>query len=196
MSTAGTADAVTYNYCNITVKYEHTGKSDTVVVKYAFPEPSSFTSRFYVAGGAGYSLSSDATEGLEYGAVGGATNAGYNAFYNSYDEAVLYGNGSINWDATHMFGYQALGEMTKLAKPLTRSFYGLSDNTKIYTYYEGCSDGGRQGMSQIQHWVMNTMVSSLVLQLSAMRSNKYCTYSRQRWSTHWTLTPAHANWRR
>jgi hypothetical protein len=69
MSTAGTADAVTYNYCNITVKYEHTGKSDTVVVKYAFPEPSSFTSRFYVAGGAGYSLSSDATEGLEYGAV-------------------------------------------------------------------------------------------------------------------------------
>ncbi|KAI9036745.1 putative tannase [Aspergillus affinis] len=142
----------TFTYCNVTVTYTHTGKDDEVVIKYAFPKPSDFKKRFYVAGGGGFSLSSDATGGLSYGAVGGATSAGYDAFDNSYDDVVLYGNGSINWDATHMFGYQALGEMTQLGKVLTRGFYGLSTDSKVYTYYEGCSDGGREGMSQVQRW--------------------------------------------
>ncbi|KAI0539506.1 Tannase/feruloyl esterase [Xylaria digitata] len=146
----GSSSALTY--CNVTLSYTHTGKSDKVVVKYAFPEPSAFNNRFYVGGGGGYSLSSDATGGIEYGAASGATDAGYDAFSYSYDEVVLHGNGSTNWDATYMFGYQALGEMTTIAKPLTRGFYGASDDTKIYTYYEGCSDGGREGMSQVQRW--------------------------------------------
>ncbi|TGO46301.1 hypothetical protein BCON_0332g00010 [Botryotinia convoluta] len=149
---AGMGSTATYTYCNVTVTYTHTGKGDKVVIKYAFPSPSDFENRFYVAGGGGYSLSSDATGGLAYGAVGGATDAGYNAFDYSYDEVVLYGNGSINWDATYMFGYQALGEMTQVGKTLTKGFYGLSDDTKVYTYYEGCSDGGREGMSQVQRW--------------------------------------------
>ncbi|KAL4808651.1 Tannase/feruloyl esterase [Aspergillus unguis] len=141
-----------YNYCNVTVSYTHPGKDDTVVVKYAFPSPSEFKNRFYVAGGGGYSLNSDATGGLEYGAVSGATDAGYDAFNNEYDAIALLGNGSVNWDATHMFGYQALGEMTLLGKELTRGFYGLDSDDKLYTYYEGCSDGGREGMSQVQRW--------------------------------------------
>ncbi|CAM1507973.1 Fc.00g048210.m01.CDS01 [Cosmosporella sp. VM-42] len=141
-----------YTYCSITVTYKHTGKDDRVVLKYAFPSPFDFKNRFYVAGGGGFSLSSDATGGLSYGAAGGATDAGYDAFSNSYDEVVLHGNGSINWDATYMFGYQALGEMTQVGKSITNQFYGLGNDTKIYTYYEGCSDGGREGMSQVQRW--------------------------------------------
>lgn len=142
----------TYTYCNVTVTYTHSGKGDSVVIKYAFPKPSDFKKRFYVAGGGGFSLSSDATGGLPYGAVGGATSAGYDAFDTSYDDVVLYGNGSINWDATYMFSYQALGEMTKIGKELTKGIYGLSPDSKVYTYYEGCSDGGREGMSQVQRY--------------------------------------------
>ena len=51
-----------------------------------------------------------------------------------------------------MFGYQALGEMTIVGKPLTKAFYSMANSTKLYTYYEGCSDGGREGMSQVQRW--------------------------------------------
>ncbi|KAJ5181077.1 Tannase/feruloyl esterase [Penicillium cf. griseofulvum] len=149
---AGMGSTETYTYCNVTVTYEHTGKGDSVVIKYAFPKPSDFKKRFYVAGGGGFSLSSDATGGLEYGAVSGATSAGYDAFNYSYDDVVLYGNGTINWDATYMFGYQALGEMAKIGKVITQGFYGLSSSAKVYTYYEGCSDGGREGMSQIQRY--------------------------------------------
>ena len=95
------ASSTTYNYCNVTITYERPGKTD-VTVKYALPEPSAFSNRFYVAGGGGYSLSSDATGGLAYGAAGGATSAGYDAFSYSADEVALYGNGSVNWDVIQM----------------------------------------------------------------------------------------------
>ncbi|KAK5798125.1 hypothetical protein VI817_004416 [Penicillium citrinum] len=148
-----TTTSETFNYCNVTLTYNRPGKDNSVVVKYALPAPSDFKKRFYVGGGGGYSLSSDATGGLEYGAAGGASSAGYDALNGvSYDDVVLYGNGSINWDATYMFGYQALGEMTQVGKYFTKGFYGLDSGSKLYTYYEGCSDGGREGMSQVQRW--------------------------------------------
>jgi len=146
------AESSNYSYCNISVSYVHTGKDDTVVLNYALPDPSDFENRFYVAGGFGYTLSTSSTGGLSYGAVSGCTDAGYNAFSTSYDEVVLFGNGSINWDATYMFAYQGLGEMTTIGKYLTSAFYGMSDDEKLYTYFEGCSDGGRQGMSQVQRY--------------------------------------------
>lgn len=146
------AESSNYSYCNISVSYAHTGKNDTVVLNYALPDPSNFENIFYVAGGGGYSLSSSSTSGLSYGAAGGCTDAGYDAFYTSYDEVVLFGNGSINWDATYMFSYQGLGEMTTIGKFLTSVLYGMSDDEKLYTYFEGCSDGGREGMSQIQRY--------------------------------------------
>ncbi|KAI8244845.1 Tannase [Colletotrichum sp. SAR 10_99] len=152
MGGASSGSSATYSYCNVTVHYTHTGHGDKVVLKYAFPSPDDFKNRFYVAGGGGYSLSSDATGGLAYGAASGATDAGYDAFNNDYMSQVLYGNGSINWDATHMFGYQALGEMTQVGKAVSKSLYSLADDQKVYTYYEGCSDGGREGMSQVQRW--------------------------------------------
>lgn len=108
----GSTGGVTYNYCNVTVSYTHTGKNDSIALKYAFPEPSNFKNRFYLSGGGGFSLSSDATGGLTNGAASGATSAGYDAFDYSYDEKVLYGNGSINWDATYAFAYTALGGNT------------------------------------------------------------------------------------
>ncbi|KAM0490558.1 hypothetical protein ACHAP8_011463 [Fusarium lateritium] len=145
-------DTETYDYCNVTLTYTHGTKGDEVNLKYAFPDPSDFKKRFYVAGGGGYSLNTDATGGLKYGAAAGATDGGYDAFNYSLDEKFLLGNGSINWEATYMFSYQALGEMTQIGKYITKELYGMASTSKVYTYYEGCSDGGREGMSQVQRW--------------------------------------------
>jgi hypothetical protein len=73
------------------------------------------------------------------------------AFSTSYDEVALCGNVTINWDATCMFSQRALGEMTLVSKSLAKGLHG-SPNDKIYTYFEGCSDGGREGMNQVQRW--------------------------------------------
>ncbi|CAK7207876.1 hypothetical protein SEUCBS139899_010691 [Sporothrix eucalyptigena] len=151
-STAGTSSfrkRTTYSYCNVTATYTHTGQGDSVVVWYGFPDPSIFESRFLVVGGGGYSLSSGVTGGLAYGAVTGCTDAGYDAFTNSLDEVVLNANGSLNWYNIEMFSYRALGEMAVIGKAMTKSLYSID---KVYTYFSGCSDGGRQGMSQVQRW--------------------------------------------
>lgn len=147
----GSDSSVTYDYCNVTMSYEST--NGTVLVTYAFPDPAVFANRFYVAGGMGYSLNSANTGGLKYNAVSGASDGGYGSFDGkTLDSVVLSGNGTLNWDNIYMFGYQALGQMTQLGKAMTPAFYGLGTSTKIYTYYEGCSDGGREGMSQVQRY--------------------------------------------
>ena len=133
----------------MTFDYVHTGTSNPIALTYALLDPASFKNRFYVAGGGGYSLSASATGGFSYGASGGFTNAGYDG---SFDDYILKGNGTVNWDATYMFSYQALGEMTHVGKYITNGFYSSSNSTKLYTYFEGCSDGGRQGMSQVQRY--------------------------------------------
>lgn len=141
-------------YCNVTVQYSHTGRSDSVKLWYTFPAPADFENRFYVGGGGGYTLStSDPTGGLSYGAVSGSTDVGYGGFDSvSLDEVVLDGNGTLNWDNIYMFSYKALGETTLVGKELTKGFYGLEDSAKVYTYFEGCSDGGREAMSQAQRY--------------------------------------------
>lgn len=50
-----------------------------------------------------------------------------------------------------MFGYQGIYEQTVIGKELTRRFFNMSD-TKLYSYYQGCSEGGREGWSQIQRF--------------------------------------------
>ena len=42
--------------------------------------------------------------------------------------------------------------MTIFGKALTQALYSTAADAKIYTYYEGCSDGGREGWSQVQRW--------------------------------------------
>lgn len=141
LSSTSMKKRTTYSYCNASVTYTHAGRDDTVVLNLALPEPSDFENRWYVAGGEAYSLSSVTTGGLEYGAAGGATSAGYDAFEDSYDTVMLLANGTLNLEATHMFGYRALGEMTLVAKSILPAIYGLSNSTstnssKIWTYFE------------------------------------------------------------
>ncbi|KAI4601999.1 hypothetical protein KJ359_010865 [Pestalotiopsis sp. 9143b] len=140
-----------YDYCNVTLSYTHTGANDRVKLNYIMPSPDVFLNRFLVTGGFAYQLNTDFLGSLVYGAATGGTDGGYGALSGtSYSSVMLKGNGSINWDNTYMFAYQALGELTTVAKPLLQGFYATSD--KIYTYFEGCSDGGRQGLSQIQRY--------------------------------------------
>jgi tannase len=136
-------------YCNVTLSYSHADLNDTVNVRFAFPAPSDFQSRWFVSGGGGFSLNSDATGGLSFGAASGATDAGYDGFAYSYDEKVLIANGTLNWQATNMFGYQALGELTQIGRYMTKQLYNV---TTIKSYFSGCSDGGREAMSQAQRW--------------------------------------------
>lgn len=164
------------DFCNVTLAYTHNGLNDTVHLNYWFPPPASFQNRFLATGGGGYSINSGTSTrgslpgGVMYGAVSGMTDGGFGSFETQVSDVILIQNGTMDRNALYMFGYQAIHEMTVLGKEFTQKFYGIgnstatlssngttsnsttSKSTKLYAYYQGCSEGGREGMSQIQRF--------------------------------------------
>lgn len=146
-------DAV-FDYCNVTFAYSHNGENDRVQVTYWLPAPSDFQNRFLATGGGGLAINSgngSLPGGVIYGAVSGLTDGGFGGFDNHFDTVFPLANGTANWPSVYMFGYQAIHEMTVLGKELTNNFY-RKNATKLYTYYQGCSEGGRDGFSQVQRF--------------------------------------------
>ncbi|KAI1458578.1 feruloyl esterase-like protein B precursor [Annulohypoxylon moriforme] len=144
------------DYCNVTFAYSHNGlNNDTVHVSYLVPSPETFSNRYVSTGGGGLAINSGASyspTGIIVGAVSGITDGGFGNFNTQYDAAFLLAEGTVNWQATYMFGYQAHHELATLGKQFTRNFFNVSDSDKLYSYYQGCSEGGREGWSQIQRF--------------------------------------------
>lgn len=139
------------SFCNVTFSYSHVGKDDSVGLKYYMPSPSTFKNRYLEAGGAGYAINlgvSELPQGLPLGAVGGTTDGGFPD--SAIDYAFPTANGTADWDAIYMFAYQAHGEATTIGKALSSNFYNTT--SKVYAYFGGCSDGGRQAWSQAQRY--------------------------------------------
>lgn len=172
--TSVTADAVTnttisgsvmypdgvIDFCNVTLTYSHDGLDDKVIVAYWLPAPSAFKNRFLSTGGGGYAINSGITAGGQaslpggtlYGAVSGATDGGFGSFNTNFD--LVYnaaGNGTQSLPSLYMFGYKAIHEMTVFGKEITKNIYAMGDS-KLYAYYQGCSEGGRDGWSQVQRF--------------------------------------------
>ncbi|KAJ6103413.1 hypothetical protein N7486_005840 [Penicillium sp. IBT 16267x] len=146
----------TFNYCNLTFAYSHDGiDGDVVHVQYWLPEPSKFKNRYVSTGGGGWAINSGSMSiptGLVAGGVGGLTDGGFGNFDTQFSSAALLANGTVNWQATYMFGYQAHHELAIFGKELTRNIYNVASSEKIYSYYQGCSEGGREGWSQVQRF--------------------------------------------
>jgi len=60
-------------------------------------------------------------------------------------------NNGFGYDpqARNDYGYQQTGTVTPIAKSILTSFYGISP---VYSYYLGCSNGGREAMVASQRW--------------------------------------------
>ncbi|PSR82759.1 Tannase/feruloyl esterase [Coniella lustricola] len=142
--------AVTANY-NV---YGHIGRNDTVALTYWMPAPTDFQNRFLTTGGEAYNINEGTSSsgslpgGVMYGAVSGLTDGGFNG--QSFDDVFLIANGTIDWQNTFMMGYQGIYEMMILGREFTKNFYDTAD--KVYTYYQSCSEGGREGWSQAQRY--------------------------------------------
>ncbi|RDW80575.1 carboxylic ester hydrolase-14 [Coleophoma crateriformis] len=147
-------DAV-INYCNVSFAYTHDGRDDTVNVAYWVPDPSKFSNRFLSTGGGGLGINGGANSvsgGVSLGAVSGLTDGGFGSFNGQDDTTFLLANGTVNWENAYMFGYQAIHEMTVLGKEFTKNLFSINNGTKLWSYYHGCSEGGREGWSQLQRF--------------------------------------------
>ncbi|PWN23496.1 tannase and feruloyl esterase [Microstroma glucosiphilum] len=140
------------NFCNVTFTYTREGGNATTELKYWLPAPKQFNNRYLTTGGFGYAISGDEEylpSGLVVGAVSGTTNGGIGAFGDELTAVILNANGSLNYEHLYDFAYLAIHQLTQIGKEVTKNFYNAS---KIYSYYQGCSEGGREGWSQVQRY--------------------------------------------
>lgn len=72
--------------------------------------------------------------------------------------------------------------MAVIGKAITKSLYSID---KVYTYYSGCSDGGREGMSQVQRW--GDVYDGVVAGAPALRQSHQQVVSRQHLPQNKTL---------
>ena len=159
----------TYDYCEVNFAYSHDGTSDRVQVVYWMPAPAQFKDRYQTQGGAGYATTLPNTRGagVSYGAATGGTDGGFGSFSTNFDAVALNADGSgFNQKLLEMFAYQGAGECTLIGKYFTNNFYAMGGR-KLYTYYQGCSEGGRSAWSQAQRY--GEMYDGIIIGAPAIR---------------------------
>lgn len=142
------------DFCNVSVTYEHPGWNDTVVVSVWLPLQS-WNGRLQALGGGGYS----ATFGPMY--LTQAVSAGYAAIGSdaglggdisiAQDPSTwaLTSPGNVNLYNLENYGSRSLEEMTIIGKSIVQTYYGTAPK---YSYFSGCSGGGRQGLMIAQRF--------------------------------------------
>jgi Tannase and feruloyl esterase len=92
---------------------------------------------------------------LSYGGMASAVAAGYaTGSTDTGHESPTTSTQNAQWAMGHPeqvidFGYRAVHEMTVKAKAVTAAFYGGAPD---YSYWNGCSEGGRQAMGEAQRY--------------------------------------------
>lgn len=139
------------NICDVTVLLTHTGAQDQVTVSVWLPLQN-WNGRFQANGGSGYAAGEfDFTLGpsAKAGYSTASTDAGIGLDALGVGAWALNANGSVNFDALINFSHLSVHDMAIVGKELTEQFYGT---TPKYSYWNGCSTGGRQGMVAAQRY--------------------------------------------
>lgn len=151
-------DITPINFCNVTVTYTHPGWEDSVHVYIWLPlEQKDWNGRFLAQGGGGWAAGNEGSPaiGILKGYAGAFTDAGHDIWDPAAAAAAgwtLHSPGVPNLPLIYDHAYQALDDMTKISKAVIKSFYGKRPR---YSYWEGCSTGGRQGLVQAQRYPGN-----------------------------------------
>jgi feruloyl esterase len=109
-----------------------------------FPSTDTYTGRFLTIGNGGFLGGinwRDMGPGVKYGFAVVSTDTGHNS-----------SNGDLTWayekpEKVVDLGWRATHGAVEVGKALTVAFYGESI---VWSYYSGCSMGGRQGLKEIQ----------------------------------------------
>lgn len=141
-------------FCNVTITYTHLGENDIINTTIWLPD--NWNGRFMGNGGGGY-----ATGASEH-ALALAANRGYsaastdgghsNSFSGTVETWAHISPGNVNYYLLQDFASVAVDEMARIGKVLSTSYYSSAPK---YSYWNGCSTGGRQGLMNAQRYPNN-----------------------------------------
>ncbi|MEY9930402.1 hypothetical protein ABH926_005047 [Catenulispora sp. GP43] len=134
-------------HCEVTVTLTHPGLNDHAKVQVWLPQ-TGWNGRFQAVGGAAYQANDQGgglAAAVKSGYATATTDAGVgNAFDTSW---ALNSAGQINTGLLQNFASRSVHEMTVVSKQVVADVYG---HAASYSYFNGCSTGGRQGYAEAQ----------------------------------------------
>src|SRR5579862_4602707 len=133
--------------CRVTAITTHPPASDKIRIWVAIPT-SNWNGRFLGIGGGGFSGGSaqGVSQPVALGYASSSTDTGHESGSGSF---ALDENGRLNWQAIRDNAHVGVHEMTVTGKALTEAMYGAAPK---YSYWNGCSTGGRQGLMEAQRY--------------------------------------------
>ncbi|PYH90246.1 tannase and feruloyl esterase [Aspergillus ellipticus CBS 707.79] len=153
----GTNDGGRYtiNFCNVTVTHTHPGWNDSINTQIWLPLESNWNGRFQALGGGGYSTGFGSiylTYAVAQGFASASTDGGVSASGGTIPTDLswsLSSEGNVNWFLLEDYASKATNDMAVIGKQITRGYYGRPAR---YSYFAGCSGGGRQGLMMAQDY--------------------------------------------
>jgi feruloyl esterase len=133
--------------CRVIAITTHPPAGDKVRIWVAIPT-TNWNGRFLGNGGGGFSGGNDTSvvAPAAAGYAAGATDTGHAGASGSF---ALDANGRLNWQLIRDNAHVGIHEMTITGQALTKAMYGVAPK---YSYFNGCSTGGRQGLSEAQRY--------------------------------------------
>ena len=139
-------DADNPGICRITASTTHPPAGDRIRIWVAIPM-TNWNGRFLGTGGGGFSGGSatGVNAPVAVGFAAGATDTGHQGGSGSF---ALKG-GRLDWQSIRNNAHIGIHEMTVTGQALTQALYGVAPK---YSYFNGCSTGGRQALMEMQRY--------------------------------------------
>jgi hypothetical protein len=139
-------DPANSNICRVAAFTTHPPYGDRVRIWVAIPI-SNWNGRFMGTGGGGFSGGSAAgvNAPVAVGFAAGSTDTGHEGGSGSFALKA----GRLDWQSIRNNAHVGIHEMTVTGKALTHALYGVAPK---YSYFNGCSTGGRQALMEVQRY--------------------------------------------
>jgi pimeloyl-ACP methyl ester carboxylesterase len=144
-------DVTGINVCQVLVTLTHPGANDTANIQVWLPLEN-WNGRFLAAGGSAWAAGLGPLSIAPYAVKGFAatsTDAGLVGEILDPSSWALKPDGSVNTELLTNFASRSIHDMAVVGKAVAKSYYKKAPK---FSYWEGCSTGGRQGLVAAQKY--------------------------------------------
>ncbi|WP_432971011.1 tannase/feruloyl esterase family alpha/beta hydrolase [Dactylosporangium sp. CA-233914] len=138
-------------FCDVTIVLTHPPLGDRVRIELWLPR-TTWNGRFQATGGGAFAAGEferSLVPAVRQGYAAASTDAGVPTTPDTPPTWALHRDRTVNEGLLANFAYRSVHDMSRIGKQVIAGFYG---RPPAYSYFTGCSTGGRQGLVEAQRY--------------------------------------------